>query len=78
MTENKPLIVRRKLVKLGGSSVLVVPKEWLDQHNLGPGDALTMVANRDLKVLAPEGVATVYAQVSKIVAEDEAEEDDDG
>lgn len=69
--EKKPMIVRRRLQKLGGSRVLVIPAEWLEQYDLKEGDQLTMIANRHLKVLAPDAVDEVYEKVTEMVKEGE-------
>jgi len=39
------------LYKQGGSTVLVMPKEWIDRHNLKAGDEVGIVANSILKVI---------------------------
>ena len=43
-----PKIERRKLSTSGGSVVLTVPREWMEEHQLSVGDDVLMVANGDL------------------------------
>ena len=49
-----PVIARRKLVSSGGSVVVAVPKEWLEQHSLNSGDDVLVVANGSLKIIPDE------------------------
>ena len=46
-----PVIERRQLVSSGGSIVVAVPKEWLEQHSLKKGDGVLVVANGSLKII---------------------------
>lgn len=66
----KPYVGRRRVQQLGGSKVIVIPSEWADAHNIKAGDELTLVANRHLKVLAPEDVKDIYDPVTEVVAEE--------
>lgn len=53
----KPMIVRRKVQKVGNpekpSLTLNLPMEWWEYHGIEAGDELTIIANRDLHVVAP-------------------------
>lgn len=46
-----PVIARRKLMISGGSIMVAVPKEWLEQHSLSSGDDVLVVANGSLKII---------------------------
>jgi len=46
-----PVIVRRKLLTSGGSTVVSVPIEWLKQFSLKEGDNVLVVANGSLKII---------------------------
>lgn len=65
----KPIIIQRKVVGIGTSSYVVMPKSWLKQHGLENGDEITIVANRDLKVLSPKSVDKYYKEITRIVSE---------
>lgn len=46
-----PTIEERKLISLGGSSLLVVlPKPWVDYYRLKAGDMVVMTTNGELRV----------------------------
>ncbi len=46
-----PTITERKLISLGGSSLLIVlPKAWVDFHRLKRGDKVEVIANGGLRV----------------------------
>jgi bifunctional DNA-binding transcriptional regulator/antitoxin component of YhaV-PrlF toxin-antitoxin module len=46
-----PTITERKLISLGGSSLLVVlPKAWVDYHRLRRGDKVEVITNGGLRV----------------------------
>ena len=51
MSDNIPLIDRRKLVKSGSSVVLSIPNEWLMENGLKVGDEVMMVSNGSLKFM---------------------------
>lgn len=51
MGASLPVVVRRKLIGTGDSTVVVVPNEWLRQHGLKKGDSVILVANSSLKIL---------------------------
>lgn len=63
----RPIVLTRKIHKVGGSSVIAVPKEWLDQHGIKDGEDVTIVANRDMKILSPESVKEYYDAVTRVV-----------
>lgn len=46
-----PVIVRRKLLTSGGSTVVTVPIEWLKQFSLKEGDNVLVIANGSLKII---------------------------
>ncbi len=46
-----PTMEERKLISLGGSSLLVVlPKPWVDYYHLRAGDMVVMTTNGELCV----------------------------
>lgn len=63
LADPKPVIVRRKLQKQGNPDnptyMIAVPKEWVQQHGLEQSDPLTVIANRDLHIVAPGHEAEV-------------------
>ena len=40
----------RKLIKVGGSYAITVPKEWVESHGHQPGDVFSGMANSILTV----------------------------
>ena len=67
----EPIVSKRKLVKIGGSHYIGIPKKWLDAHNIDPekGTELLMVANKDIRIVNPENEDEVYKDVTKITKE---------
>jgi len=43
-----PQLETRKIVALGGSLVVPLPKGWLRYHHLEKGDEVELVANRNI------------------------------
>jgi len=41
----------RRLVQMGGSVGISLPKKWLDRHGLKPGDDVGVVADAILKIV---------------------------
>jgi len=41
----------RKLVKYGDGVAIVLPPEWLEKHELEPGDEVPFVANAIFKIV---------------------------
>lgn len=70
-TEPNPIVGRRKLIQHGGSIVIAVPPEWLKQNGFEVGDDVTLIANRDVKLLSPETLKKYYGQLTEIVAKEE-------
>ena len=70
-----PVIARRKLMASGGSVMVAVPKEWLEQHSLSSGDEVLMVANGSLRVL-PESKELIE-KLHKILGEVKLSENED-
>lgn len=62
---------KRRVTRVGGSRMIALPAEWLEQHDIEEGDDLQFIANRDLKFVAPEGQPDIYRKVAAIVHEEE-------
>lgn len=45
-----PQLLTRKIIALGGSSVVPLPKGWLKYHNLDDGDAVELVVNKNITI----------------------------
>ena len=56
MVENKkmPLVLTKKLFKTGGSVGVVIPDKWLEEQRLKEGDEITLIAERELRILSHE------------------------
>lgn len=67
--KRRPIMMSKKIMKVGGSKVIVIPPEWLEQHNLQEGDEVTLVANCDIRICAPDKSEKVYDQITDIVNE---------
>ncbi len=63
-----PLIERRKLVRSGSSTILTVPKSWLEYNGLKRGDYVLMVCSEDLvfKKLTEKNVKELHDKIDKI------------
>lgn len=62
-----PIIVKRKIVKLGDSLCISLPPDWLRQNDLDKGDEVFLLSNHDVRVLSPNSKVKVYQQISKLV-----------
>ena len=51
LEKGKPMATTRKIIQIGNSFGITIPKEWLDQHHLVKGDMVPIVANNILKVV---------------------------
>jgi antitoxin component of MazEF toxin-antitoxin module len=51
VTDEVPIIVKRKLIETGDSISVTIPPEWLKKHNLTSKDYLIVVANTNLTML---------------------------
>ncbi len=58
---------KRKLVKVGGSAMIALPKDWLEQHGYKIGEEIPFVANRDLALLSRESAAESYQTGTELV-----------
>lgn len=56
-------IDRRKLINLGGSLVIPVPKEWAEQHGYKAGDDIPFMANANLLYMSPETEKKAHSSV---------------
>jgi len=69
----EPIVKKRRLVKVGGSYYISIPKAWLDAHNINPDEEedpkLLMVANKDIRIVNPVHEDEVYKDVTKITKE---------
>jgi len=63
-----PIVEKKKLMLSGGSVVLSVPKQWLDENGLKAGEEVLMVANGDLKFMKidKESISKLRNQLSNI------------
>ncbi len=63
-----PLIERRKLIRSGSSTILTVPKSWLEYNGLKKGDDVLMVCSDDLvfKKLTEKNVKELHDKIDKI------------
>ena len=49
-----PILVERSLFKIGGGFAVTLPKEWVRNNNLKPGDKVEVIANREVTVRLKE------------------------
>jgi len=62
-----PIVLKRKVVKIGNSRYINIPPEWFKAHGLNPnGLELVIVADKDIRIVNPEHEAEVYREVTKI------------
>lgn len=66
----KPRVVQRKLMEMGGSLVMAIPKAWVEQHHLEKGEEVSIVLNGDLKVLSPHTEKLLYGILAQQVAKE--------
>lgn len=59
----------KKVIELGGSLAVLLPREWIEQHNLKKGDEVAFVANSDLRFLSPKNTEKVYSKLSEFAQE---------
>lgn len=45
-----PILVERSLFKIGGGFAVTLPKAWVRNNNLKPGDKVEVIANREVIV----------------------------
>lgn len=57
----------RKLFRVGGSVVIVMPKDWLEQHGYEEGKEVPYIMNRELVFLSPQGAKEAYDHTSKFI-----------
>ena len=71
MEEKLPVVrtERRKVVQVGGSNMICLPMEWCKEHNVEPGQDITIVFADDLRILAPESVPHVSLITEEIIAD---------
>ena len=63
-----PLIEMRRVVKLGKSYYISIPKEWYEAHGLDleKVSKILIIADKDIRIVNPEHEEEVYKEVSKI------------
>ena len=49
-----PILVERSLFKIGGGFAVILPKAWVRNNNLKPGDKVEVIANREVIVRLKE------------------------
>jgi antitoxin component of MazEF toxin-antitoxin module len=55
-----PILVERKLIQLGNSLAVTLPKAWAKYFQLKAGDIVEIVADDILTVQAKPGVRNIY------------------
>ena len=45
-----PILVERSLFKIGGGFAVTLPKGWVRDNNLKPGDKVEVSANREVTI----------------------------
>jgi len=58
-------ITQKKLLTIGGSFYINIPKDWAKQHEFKPGKKITIILNSDLKLLSPEHAEKLYNKLIK-------------
>jgi len=67
LSDLKPIIGHRKVIKLGSTRYISIPSEWFKAHNIDPDKLeLLMIADKDIRIMNPEHEAEVYDEVTKI------------
>lgn len=58
----------RKILKIGSSYYISIPKEWCESHglNLERMDKILIIADKDIRIVNPEHEDEVYEEVSKL------------
>jgi len=65
-----PIVLKRKVFKVGNSHCITIPPEWFKAHKLDPDDLqLVLVADKDIRIVNPEHETEVYDGVTKIARE---------
>jgi len=72
VTDGKLVVGQRKLVKIGDTYYISVPKEFVEQHKLEPGEKLCIAADHIMKVIPmPYTDDKEDIELAKKVMEDE-------
>jgi len=58
LKEKKKKIItgKRKIIRVGDSVAVTLPREWLERHGLEVGDEIGIVANAILKIVTVQEV----------------------
>ena len=66
-----PYIGKRKLIKVGDSVYLSVPKEFMEGNNLSVGDEVLVLANTDMLVSKKnaENVEKAHKKIEELIKE---------
>jgi antitoxin component of MazEF toxin-antitoxin module len=71
--DGKPVVGMRKVTKVGGSKMIALPPDWLEQHNIQEGDEVTLIANCDIRICAPGKSKEIYDKITQVVKEAETD-----
>jgi len=60
--------LKRRVIKLGGTYYISIPKEWFEVHKLDPKKLrkLLIVGDKDIRIVNPEHEEEVYEEITKI------------
>ncbi|MFH1327545.1 MAG: hypothetical protein ABIH76_01635 [Candidatus Bathyarchaeota archaeon] len=63
-----PYVNKQSIKKIGGSTYILVPPEWLKGNEINPENVkeLLVVADKDMRVVNPEHEKEVYDEVTGI------------
>ena len=65
-----PIVLKRKVFKVGNSHCITIPPEWFRAHKLDTKNLeLIVVADKDIRIVNPEHETEVYNEVTKIARE---------
>lgn len=62
------IIEKRRLIRLGATYYISIPKDWFKVHKIDPDaiNKLLMVVGKDIKIVNPDHEQEVYEDMSKI------------
>lgn len=65
--ENALVVADYNVQELGGHLYIALPKKWTDNSGIEKGDALTVIANQDVKILSAKSKEALYEKISQFV-----------
>ena len=64
----EPIAKKRKVLKIGSSYYISIPKEWFEIHDIDTEKIrLLLLADKDIRIVNPEHEEEVYRDFTKMV-----------